>query len=97
MTTGGSQKLWVPFKYKGLPVFCFGCGKMGHDVRDCETTPDGDQNLPKEDFPYSITLKAESNVRGKEYRGLSDQKDVCPKNYVGKGASGMIVPVGVLI
>lgn len=29
------KKMWVPFKYENLPIFCFGCGRMGHGLADC--------------------------------------------------------------
>nr|POE51181.1 hypothetical protein CFP56_49398 [Quercus suber] len=39
-------ELWVPFKYEKLGNFCFGCGLLGHDQRDCQDK--GDQLLIKE-------------------------------------------------
>ena len=28
--------LWIPFKYEKLGNFCFACGILGHDQRDCQ-------------------------------------------------------------
>ena len=32
---GGSESCWVEFKYERLPVFCYLCGKIDHDEKDC--------------------------------------------------------------
>lgn len=93
VTAGGLGKLWVPFKYEVLPVLCFGCGKLGHGVKDCKAMPKDVINLPKDSFPYSVALKAETNVRGKEYHDLSKQKNIRLKSYVGRGVDGMIIPM----
>lgn len=64
-------------------MFCFGYGKFGHGVKKCQDMSEDKRNLPEELFPYSVALKAESNVRGKEFRYSAGQKNLCQKCYVG--------------
>ncbi|CAN1247596.1 hypothetical protein LINPERPRIM_LOCUS6399 [Linum perenne] len=32
---GNGNEVWVKFGYEGLPMVCFGCGLLGHMVRQC--------------------------------------------------------------
>lgn len=84
MLGGGARKVWVPFKYESLLAFCFRCGKIGHGVRDYDITPDEEFNRPGDTFPYSVALKAKTNVRGRECYGFAEHKMKPPKIYVGK-------------
>lgn len=30
---------WVDFRFENLPMFCFGCGLIGHNQDNCINTP----------------------------------------------------------
>ena len=32
---GGSEPHWISFQYERLPVFCYWCGLLNHDEKDC--------------------------------------------------------------
>ena len=44
----------VAFRYERLVGWCFACGRIGHDVKECGTTSDED----KTSKPYGEWLKA---------------------------------------
>ncbi|MBA0725518.1 hypothetical protein Golax_022103 [Gossypium laxum] len=47
-------------------MFCFGCGRMGHGLKDyLELNPAEKENF-REDPPYTLALKVELNLIGKE-------------------------------
>ncbi|PPD96116.1 hypothetical protein GOBAR_DD06853 [Gossypium barbadense] len=60
------SRYWIPFKYEKLPKFCFGCGVMGHDLQDCTVVKPAEKDKIREDPPFSLALKAELNLIGKE-------------------------------
>ncbi|PPD74213.1 hypothetical protein GOBAR_DD28865 [Gossypium barbadense] len=66
ITTGDQGKVWLPFKYEALSNFCFGCGCMGHVAKDCKEISNLEVEKREDDLPYSLALKAESNLVGKE-------------------------------
>lgn len=85
VNVGSLQRVWVPFKYETLLVFCFGCGRLGHFLLDCDTILEKEKGRSEEEQPYSMALKAESNVLGKEsFRlNLLICKGVQQSSYVG--------------
>lgn len=65
-------------------MFCFGCGKIRHKVKDCEDTTMERKELLEELFPYFVVLNVESKVQGKEYWNTVKQVTFRQKTYVGK-------------
>ena len=53
------ERCWVTFRYERLPIFCYYCGKLGHDKKHC---PSGS---PKQCFDrqYGEWLKAGGTVK----------------------------------
>ncbi|XP_058749873.1 uncharacterized protein LOC131622870 [Vicia villosa] len=52
----------VFFKYERLPTFCFICGRVGHQMKDCEEMGDlgeeGYEDIDEQDLSYGIWLRA---------------------------------------
>lgn len=41
-----ADERWIPITYEKLPHFCYGCGIIGHVLKDCESTEDpNEENL----------------------------------------------------
>lgn len=57
----------MAFKYENLSTFYFYCGRLGHEVIDCGEHKHGNWVNIKDDWPYSIALKVESTLMGKEW------------------------------
>jgi hypothetical protein len=54
--------LWIPFKFEKLGSFCYGCGILGHDIKDC--ADEEIQKLWKEGITLGVSgnwLRAENN------------------------------------
>ncbi|MFQ6661251.1 hypothetical protein Gotur_029467 [Gossypium turneri] len=66
VSTNAVSKVWVPFKYENLPMFYFGCGRLGHGLSNCTQLTLERKNKISENPPYSLALKAESKLFGKE-------------------------------
>ena len=54
------DKYWVHFKYERLPMFCFFCGKMGHDLKHCSVCLDRQNVTPQ----YGEWLRASGSSKG---------------------------------
>ncbi|XP_075665169.1 uncharacterized protein At4g02000-like [Castanea sativa] len=52
------EKNWVKFKYERLPMFCYYCGVLGHDIKNCAAHFVVTQNGVVVDYQYGEFLKA---------------------------------------
>ncbi|KAH1106315.1 hypothetical protein J1N35_010083 [Gossypium stocksii] len=59
-------KVWISFKYEKFSIFYFGYGRMGHGLNDCLVISPTEKNKIRDDPPYTIALKAESNLVERE-------------------------------
>ncbi|MBA0575803.1 hypothetical protein Golob_024952, partial [Gossypium lobatum] len=66
VSTDAVSKVLVPFKYENLPMFCFGCGRMSHGLSNCAQLTSERKSKISENPPYSLALKAELKLFGKE-------------------------------
>ena len=57
------ERTWVKFKYGRLPVFCYYCGILGHDLRHCASHYAVEKQGVGVDYPYGDWLKA---TRGRQ-------------------------------
>lgn len=52
----------VYFKYERLPTFCFVCGRIGHQLKDCEAlkepSEEGFEDLDEQELSYGMWLRA---------------------------------------
>lgn len=87
--TNNQGKVWLSFKYERLLIFCFGCGQMGHSLKECVIVPVSFKEPPKDDLPYSLTLKAEYTLIWKETLefGYSWRNFMMQSVYVGEGVT----------
>ena len=54
----GSDSRWVEFKYERLPVFCYLCGRLDHDEKECIEWIRRAVPLKAEDKQYGPWLRA---------------------------------------
>lgn len=82
---------WAALKYEHLPNFCYRCGLVSHDNRDCEKWLGSKGTLRKEDQQYREWLRAENDFSTRRtlisvpssrqnYTGPNQRKDYYPKH-----------------
>ncbi|MFQ6666871.1 hypothetical protein Gotur_033076 [Gossypium turneri] len=73
VSSDNRNQWWISFKYEKLPLFCFGCGRLGHGLPECSVLSTAEKNNIKGDPPYTMALKAESKFIGdSEYVKFED-------------------------
>ncbi|MBA0776316.1 hypothetical protein Gotri_011322, partial [Gossypium trilobum] len=85
-------RLKINLNYEKLPLFYFGCGRMGHGLPDCSVLSTAEKDNIKEDPPHTMALKVESKFVGKEVIKFNDfaKKDRTQCSYTGDSESVMI-------
>ncbi|KAL8548227.1 hypothetical protein ACS0TY_007521 [Phlomoides rotata] len=55
-----NNQVWVEFKYKRLPSFCYVCRMLGHMRRECDLAEGVDEleDLPEEKLPFGEWMRA---------------------------------------
>lgn len=63
-----TEDRWIPITYEKLPDFCYGCGLLGHTLKECEgSNHDGS---PVEELPYGAWLREPVLLKAREYEPL---------------------------
>ena len=73
---GGEQDHWVSFKFERLPIFCYWCGQISHDDRDCTIWLNNRGKLTPDKQEYGAWLRGELpcfSRREGSGRGVSSQ------------------------
>ncbi|CAJ2652060.1 unnamed protein product [Trifolium pratense] len=88
------KEIWVDYKYERLPNFCFACGRIGHQMRDCEDIEDHDEvqysELEEKQQAFSPWLRASplpkmSYEVKKESSSSNCSKSLFPSTSTSKG------------
>lgn len=59
MLSLGEKNYWVSFKYERLPLFCFNCGRVIHEVKSCMVKKSQKRHEEEGPKPCGIWLWAE--------------------------------------
>ncbi|KAK7853822.1 hypothetical protein CFP56_034518 [Quercus suber] len=58
VNVGEMEPQWVSFQYERLPIFCYWCGHLNHDEKDCSLWTDSGGTLNIDDQQYGAWLRA---------------------------------------
>lgn len=51
------ETMWLPIKYESLPIYCYGCGIIGHSFKACSSYSEFNSLNPNH-LPFGPTIKA---------------------------------------
>jgi len=82
------KDIWVDYKYERLPNFCFVCGRIGHQMRDCEDTEENDQEgyneVEEKDQAFGPWLRASPLPKITYELGKESSSSACSKSLLQK-------------
>ncbi|XP_050280978.1 uncharacterized protein LOC126721931 [Quercus robur] len=79
---------WVAFKYERLPTLCSMCGRIGHDIKHCLETTNG-QEIEKQ---YGEWIRAGWNSKGEQSRTRITSSEAQTTTEMETGNVGYRVP-----
>jgi len=73
---------WIDFRYEGFPMFCFGCGIVGHNIENCRSPPipfEGGTNprgswLRSKTYGRRIVDRPEKAFRSNPFKSVSGRQ-----------------------
>jgi interleukin-1 receptor-associated kinase 1 len=90
------RNLWVDFKYERLPNFCFACGKIGHQMKECEEVDDVDENnyndIEEKSQAFGPWLRASPLPRIFEETRKEASSGSCSKNLFPSSSQSKGIP-----
>ena len=63
---GTDEEVWVSFKYEKMPNFCYWCGMVSHDAKECSIWLASKASLPLDQQEYGSWLRADPFSVGKK-------------------------------
>ena len=58
----GMEKGWVYFKYERLPIYCYRCGILGHQERECQKIKRGCFTVDEDDVQFGPWLRVKGPI-----------------------------------
>ncbi|XP_058746499.1 uncharacterized protein LOC131619419 [Vicia villosa] len=86
------KNLRVHFKYERLPTFCFVCGRIGHQLKNCESLEElieeGFEELEEQDLSYGQWLRVSPLPKmSEQVRKKESSSGTCSKNLFNASSS----------
>lgn len=74
------EKRWVIFKYERLPNFCYNCGLLSHDLRDCPASLDSTKPMDSKELQYGPWMRGDIIKRSFREKLSSNEQPKKPRN-----------------
>ncbi|XP_058783430.1 uncharacterized protein LOC131658113 [Vicia villosa] len=92
VVTFKEKKIRVHFKYERLPIFCFICGRMGHQIKDCEAieelNEEGFEDIEEQDLAFGQWLRASPLPKlTDESKNRESSSSLCSKDLFNASSS----------